>query len=131
MEIALAIILHPNKAAVLISQRRPDAHLPNLWEFPGGKCLLGETAPNCAVREAREETGLDITILEAWPAIFHIYPERVVTLYPFLCRAASANAEARASQAVAWVQPEELDAYDFPEANAPLLRRLKSVTFTG
>ena len=29
----------------LITQRRPTAVLPLLWEFPGGKVEPGETAP--------------------------------------------------------------------------------------
>ena len=39
MTIALALIQHPTDGTVLIAQRLPDAHLPDLWEFPGGKCL--------------------------------------------------------------------------------------------
>ena len=124
MIIALAIILHPTDGTVLIAQRKTDAHLGNLWEFPGGKCWEGETPEECAVRETREETGLEVTILEAWPLITYAYPERTVTLYPFLCQADSADAEARESRQVAWVSREELSRYPFPEANRPLLERL-------
>ena len=124
MIIALAIILHPTGGTVLIAQRKAEAHLGNLWEFPGGKCWEGETPENCAVRETREETGLDVTILEAWPPITHAYPERTVILYPFLCQAESAEAQPRESRQAAWVSAEELSHYPFPEANGPLLDRL-------
>ena len=125
MTIALALILHPTEGSVLISQRLPDAHLPNLWEFPGGKCQPGETPSGCAVREAREETGLDVTILEGWPTIIHAYPDRTVTLHPFLCQAVGADARPLGSRRIAWVRPDDLDDYPFPEANAPLLERLR------
>ena len=69
MDIALALILHPTESAVLIAQRKADVHLANLWEFPGGKCLPGEAPADGARREAREETGLDVEILEAWPTL--------------------------------------------------------------
>lgn len=33
---------------------------PSLWECPGGSVLAGETSLNGAVREAREEVGIDL-----------------------------------------------------------------------
>ena len=128
MTIALALILHPANGTVLIARRRADAHLPGLWEFPGGKCPLpGETPEACAVRETQEETGLAVAIIEAWPPISHVYPERTVTLYPFLCRAGSSDARPLGSREIAWVLPSALDKYFFPDANTPLLERLRSL----
>ena len=124
LTIAIAIILHPTDGTVLISKRRADTHLANLWEFPGGKCLLGETPEECALRETREETGLNVTVLEAWPPLTYTYPERTVTLHPFLCRAQSGDAKALGSKEVDWALPTELGKYQFPEANKPLLERL-------
>lgn len=98
-----------------------------LWEFPGGKCLAGEAPAACAVREAQEETGLAVRVLEAWPAISHVYPERTVTLHPFLCRALAADALPLAGSEVRWALPTALDEYEFPPANAPLLARLRGV----
>ncbi|MGI4790309.1 MAG: 8-oxo-dGTP diphosphatase MutT [Janthinobacterium lividum] len=133
MNIALALILHPTNGTILIAQRKADAHLGGLWEFPGGKCLDGEAPEDCAVRETREETGLGVVVLENWAVITHVYPERTVILHPFLCQAQSADAEARESRQVAWVRLEQLSDYPFPEANQPLLQRLQQNTrgFTG
>ena len=129
MTVALAIILHPYDGTVLIARRRGDVHLANLWEFPGGKCLPDETLQACAARETREETGLIITVLEAWPPLTYAYPERTVTLHPFLCRAEGGNARPLASREIAWVLPADLAHYPFPEANRPLLERLLSPDF--
>ena len=126
MIIALALILHPTNGSLLIAQRRANAHKANFWEFPGGKCLDGETPQQCAVRETREETGLEIAVLEAWPVITYVYPKRTVVLHPFLCRAHSGDARAIESRQIAWVLPEHLSAYPFPEANGPILERLNS-----
>ena len=38
--------------------RRPGGYLADTWQFPGGKIDDGETAPQAAVRELSEETGL-------------------------------------------------------------------------
>ena len=45
-----------DKGEVLL-QRRGDS---NLWGFPGGAVELGETPQMAAVREIKEETGLDV-----------------------------------------------------------------------
>ena len=127
MNIALALILHPTNGAILIAQRKDGVHKAGFWEFPGGKCLEGEAPGDCAVREAREETGLEVTVREAWPSITHEYPERTVVLHPFLCQAHSRDAQPRESRQIAWVLPGHLDKYEFPEANAPILERLQAI----
>ena len=44
---------------VLIERRHP----PSGWALPGGFVDVGETVEQAAVREAREETGLDVTLV--------------------------------------------------------------------
>ena len=124
MNIALALILHPVDGTVLIAQRPDGVHKAGFWEFPGGKCEGGETPEQCAVRETREETGLEVTVLEAWPAVTHVYPERTVVLHPFLCQAQSGNAQPSESKQIVWVSPEDLSRYSFPEANGSLVKNL-------
>lgn len=126
VDIALAIIRHPHTEAILIARRMDDTHMGGLWEFPGGKCRHAEAPDACAVRETREETGLAVVVLEAWPAITHAYPERTVTLHPFLCRAQTGDALPLASREVRWVLPSALPQYEFPSANAALVARLRA-----
>ena len=133
MLIALALILHPYNGTILLAQRKDGVHQGGLWEFPGGKCLSGETPAACAVRETWEETGLEVAVLEAWPQIRHEYSDRTVILHPFLCRAASADARPIESKRVVWARLDELQDYSFPAANATLLARLQANPrgFTG
>ena len=45
---------------------------PNTWDLPGGDLDFGEDAFEGAVREAKEETGLDISELEVFDVESHI-----------------------------------------------------------
>lgn len=48
----------PGRPIVLIRRRNP----PHGWAIPGGFVDVGETLEHAAVREAKEEIGLDVTL---------------------------------------------------------------------
>lgn len=48
---------------VVVVQKR-NGPFAGLWALPGGKIELGETRPMAAMREVKEETGLDVEIGE-------------------------------------------------------------------
>ena len=60
-------IIEIDGAIVLIERRFP----PPGWALPGGFVEVGETLAAAAVREAREETGLDVELTE----LFHVYSD--------------------------------------------------------
>ncbi|MBI5739730.1 MAG: NUDIX hydrolase [Nitrospirae bacterium] len=63
-------IIETGGGIVLINRKNPPAG----WAIPGGFVDYGETLEEAAVREAKEETGLDINLVRQ----FHTYsdPER-------------------------------------------------------
>jgi 8-oxo-dGTP diphosphatase len=64
------IVIEIDGGVVLIERRNP----PHGWALPGGFIDYGESAESCAVREAREETGLAVQLTD----LLYVYsqPER-------------------------------------------------------
>jgi mutator protein MutT len=124
-EIAVALIWRAGK--VLVARRRDDAeHLPGLWEFPGGKCAENESPGDCAVRETREETGVEIEIVSEREKIEHEYSARRVTIHPFDATIVSGEPRAIGCAELFWLLPQELIVEKFPPANADLIAALKN-----
>ena len=61
------VILLPGDRVVLVERRNP----PPGWAIPGGFVDEGETVEAAAIREAREETGLDVRL----EALLHVYSD--------------------------------------------------------
>ena len=54
----IELVDRPDRPIVLIERRNP----PHGWAIPGGFVDIGETLEAAVIREAREETSLDITL---------------------------------------------------------------------
>ena len=58
VDIIIELIDRPQRPIILIERKNP----PYGWAIPGGFVDVGETLEHAAVREAREETCLDVTL---------------------------------------------------------------------
>ena len=58
VDIIIEMIDHSDRPIVLIERKYP----PPGWALPGGFVDVGESLQEAAVREAREETSLDVTL---------------------------------------------------------------------
>lgn len=66
-KLTIDIIINIEGKIVLIKRKNP----PYGWALPGGFVDYGETVENAAIREAKEETGLDLKNMKQ----FHVYSE--------------------------------------------------------
>jgi ADP-ribose pyrophosphatase YjhB (NUDIX family) len=55
---AASAVVVDDQGRVLLHRRRDN----DKWALPGGKMELGESLGGCAVREVKEETGLDVEL---------------------------------------------------------------------
>ena len=125
IEVSAGLVFHDGR--LLIAQRKPDAHLGGLWEFPGGKREPGETFEACLVRELREELEITVEVGELIEEISHDYPDKLVLLRFFRCRLVSGEPKAIGCHALAWVTRDNFRSYPFPAADAALLDKLDTI----
>ncbi|MEM3775091.1 MAG: NUDIX hydrolase, partial [Candidatus Micrarchaeaceae archaeon] len=57
--VAGAVVFNPNGRLLLIRHRKLG-----IWVYPGGHLEDGENPMECAKREVKEETGIDIRIVD-------------------------------------------------------------------
>ena len=105
-----------DEAGRLVFQRRTDF---NLWGLPGGMLELEESPAECAVREAREETGLTVrpvrlTAVLSSPRHIVLYPngdraQQITFCFDCSIEGGSFRAGAGESSALAFYAPD-----DFP-----------------
>lgn len=110
----------------LITQRRPEATLPLLWEFPGGRVEEGESDPQALRRELKEEMDIDVEVAEEAMHTHHEYALYDVDFRVFRCRLLSAEAAIRHIKVHdhRWVTLAEMSSYQFPDADARTLEQL-------
>ena len=102
----------------LITQRRPSAVLPGLWEFPGGKVEEGETDLAALKREVRERVGVEIEGGACIGRRTHDYDGYSVDLALYQA-AILENAEPTPMRVadIRWVTSGEFEKYRFPAAD--------------
>ena len=108
----------------LIARRKEGVHLGGMWEFPGGKCEIGESFESCLQRELLEELGVEITQPQFFMTHNHEYPEKIVELNFFFCSILRGEPTSLGCAEFCWVKAEELGNFEFPPADMPVVSRL-------
>lgn len=114
-------VVRDSDGNILITQRAKHAHQGGLWEFPGGKLEHGEEVLAALRRELREEVGILIDGASPLIKIHHHYPDLEVLLDVWRVDHFSGQACACEGQAMRWVASEDLNRYEFPVANRPII----------
>lgn len=108
----------------LITQRRPSAVLPLLWEFPGGRVEDGESDGDALRREVQHRLAVEIEPGQLISFVSHPYEHYVVDLYLYECRLASGEPSEKNVHAFKWVTSSEFDQYPFTPADELSMNKL-------
>lgn len=126
--LAVSVAIWRGGEALLVRRARPP--MASIWSFPGGLVETGERLEDAAVREVREETGLDVEIVAPIDRAEVIRRddtgkvERHYVIMVFAGRYISGEARAGDdADAVAWVDLSQLDGYELTPDTARILKR--------
>ncbi len=122
LHVAAAILYREGN--VLICRRGPGGSCGGLWEFPGGKLEPGETPTACAVRECREELGVEIDLGPLYESTTYRYPDKEIAFSFFTGTIRRGDPCMRVHTALCWCPPQELADYTFCPADRDLVQDL-------
>jgi 8-oxo-dGTP diphosphatase len=112
----------------LITQRRPTAVLPLLWEFPGGRVEAGESDSAALKREVMHRLAVEIEVGQLISFVSHPYEHYVVDLYLYDCRIVRGELQALNVHDFKWVTSEDFDRYPFTPADEASMNTLLGIT---
>ena len=124
IHVAVGVILNA-KNQVLICKRPAHLHQGGLWEFPGGKVEADEDVTAALQRELYEELSINVSSSRPLITIPHQYPDRNVYLDVHVVTGFTGNAIGNEGQELRWVDLEQLDQFEFPAANRPIINAIR------
>jgi 8-oxo-dGTP diphosphatase len=116
------------KGRLLLARR---ANPPQLWTLPGGRVEFGEDAANAALRELKEETGVEAEIA-GFAGYREVISRRGGSLHfvvlAFAARWLAGEAAAAPElSAVEWIEPGALGGYETTEGLAEIVENARRI----
>ncbi|MFF4290372.1 NUDIX hydrolase [Streptomyces sp. NPDC001633] len=107
--IAAAIIVHEGRV-LMVRRRVSEGKLS--WQFPAGEVEPGETREDAAVRETKEETGLNVSSVELLGERVHPATGRLMSYTACEVRSGTAYvADTEELAELAWVAHDQIPKY--------------------
>lgn len=129
--ITVAAGLIERNGQILIARRKKSDIHGHKWEFPGGKVEPNESPEECVRRELQEELGIGVDVGDLFCVSEYDYPGFSIRLVVYRIVGMSGDPIALEHDEVRWVAPEEIEAYDFPEADLPVVAKVAAITDHG
>lgn len=108
----------------LVTQRRPTAVLPLLWEFPGGRVEDGEGDRDALRREVLHRIGVGVEPGKLVSFVSHPYERYVVDLYLYECQLLDGEPSPVNVNDFRWVTSAEFDQLSFTPADEASMSKL-------
>jgi 8-oxo-dGTP diphosphatase len=108
----------------LVTQRRPTAVLPLLWEFPGGKVEAGESDLQALKREVKHRVGVEVEPGAQISSVSHEYEHYTVELHLYDCRITHGEPSAVNVHQFRWVESNDFDRLPFTPADEASMTKL-------
>jgi ADP-ribose pyrophosphatase YjhB (NUDIX family) len=122
-----AVIVHQGRVVIV---QRANEPRKGEWSIPGGVLEIGETLRQCAAREAREETGLEVEpgeVLDVFDSITTEPDGRAryhFVIVDFLCRLLGGELRAGGDAMQArWISAEELENFVMSDNTKQVIRK--------
>ncbi|MCW8857082.1 MAG: 8-oxo-dGTP diphosphatase MutT [Kangiella sp.] len=123
--IRVAVAVIQRRGRILIAKRPQHLHKGGYWEFPGGKQEQDESIDKALIRECFEELGIVPYKFSPFIQIEHSYPEKSVCLDVWQVTDYLGIPKGLEGQPLLWCPIEDLDDYQFPEANLAIVEAIK------
>jgi len=121
------VVIEDGRALLI---RRGSPPLQGEWSIPGGTLELGETIEHGVQRELREETGVEVHVLDLIEVFDRIFPDGNgkpqyhFVIVDYLCEAVRGTARAGSDVTdTAWVREDELGKYNLSNSATRVLRK--------
>ncbi len=122
-----AVIVRDGRVVLV---RRGNEPRQGEWSIPGGVLEIGETLRQCATREAREETGLEVEAGAVLDVFDSIHPDPAgrtryhFVIVDFLCRVISGELRPGGDVLDArWVTVGDLESFQLSEKAKSVIRK--------
>ena len=125
--LVVAVALVDRDGCVLLQQRPAQKSMAGLWEFPGGKLIVGESPEYALIRELKEELSIDVSASCLAPLTFasHDYTNFQLLMPMYVCRIWEGEPTGREGQTLKWVLPRNMNELPMPPADRPLVAFLR------
>ncbi len=112
---------------VLIAKRKVSDTLSNKWEFPGEKIETDESPEECLIRELKEEFNINTEIEKYFGESIYKYTDIKIKLITYRVKWIGGKIKLTSHDSYEWIKINDIDNYDFREADKPLIKLKKEM----